>query len=319
MSQKRFTNTERLGVNKVESIFLKDFEWIPRTIFQSDVGIDMTVEVAENGKPIGQYLAIQIKTGESYFQEDNFGNIIFRGSLNHLDYWLNHSLPVIIILHNPNTDLTIWQEIKNDKISRTAKGWKIEIPKTKTLDIKHKTSLLNTNKLPLYLQRFQKIAADKNLMKFINEDGLLILEIEEWINKTSGRAEIKIIKSINSEDVLISTTGYYHFNNSSSLQTLFPWADFEVDENYYEEQEENEFIANYGIWDSEDKCYIGTYEDFNDIRKDYPKIRPLEDGSGEIHFYRLFFKLNSLGKSFLEMDNFMSFGSQLKLFNIKGT
>ena len=52
MSKKRFTNTERLGVNKVESIFLKDFEWIPRTIFQSDVGIDMTVEVAKNGKPL---------------------------------------------------------------------------------------------------------------------------------------------------------------------------------------------------------------------------------------------------------------------------
>ncbi|MBI9040199.1 DUF4365 domain-containing protein [Lutibacter sp.] len=316
MSRTRFTNTERIGVNKVESIFLKDFEWIPRTIFQSDVGIDMTVEVAENGNPIGQYLAIQIKTGESYFQEDQLGDIIYRGSLDHLDYWLNHSLPVIIILHNPKTDLTIWQEIKNDKITRTAKGWKVEIPKTKTLDINHKIKLLNTNKLPLYLQRFQKIASDKNLIKFINDDGLLILEIDEWINKTSGKAEFRIIKSIDSEDVLISKTGYYHFNNSTSLQILFPWAEFEVDEEYYEQQEEDEFMENYGIWDPEDKCYIGTYEDFHKMRKDYPKIRPLEDGSGEIHFYRLFFNLNSLGKSFLEMDNFMNFGTQLKLFNI---
>lgn len=313
MPENRFSNTERLGVNKVENIFLKDFEWIPRTLFQTDVGIDMTVEVADNGIPSGQLFAIQIKSGESYFKENSFGDIVYRGSIIHLQYWLNHSLPVIIVLYNPRTELTIWEEIKENKIVKTKNGWKIEIPIKQTLDKAHKKVLLNSNKLPLYLQRFQRLASDKELMKFIANEGILILEIEEWINKTSGKAHISISKIINDKDILISEVGYYHFKGVSDLQILFPWADFEVDEEYYEEEEEDDFLANYGIYDPEDKCYINT-DEFMEHRKHYPLIRHLERGSGEIHFYRLFFKLNDLGKSFLHMNNYMEFGIQLKLF-----
>ena len=64
----RFNNTERLGVNEVEKIFLS-FGWIPRLILQTDVGIDMEVEICDDGIPIGKLFAVQIKTGESYFKE----------------------------------------------------------------------------------------------------------------------------------------------------------------------------------------------------------------------------------------------------------
>jgi len=314
MSKKRFSNTERIGVNKVENIFLQEFDWIPRTLFQTDVGIDMTVEVSNGGVPTGQLIAIQIKSGQSYFSEESNGNVIYRGTNEHLDYWLNHSLPVIIVLYNPVIDLTIWEEITDKKTIKTSKAWKIEIPKTNRLDSTKKSELIKTNKLPAYLQRLQRLAADKTLMEYIYGGGILILEIDEWINKSSGRVTIKISKVLNEGDELISEVGYYHFSSVSDLQVLFPWAEFEVDEDYYEEQEEEEFIAEYGIWDSEEKRYIGTYENFNEHRARYPKIRPLEDGSGEIHYYRLFFSLNELGKSFLEVNSFMEYGKQLSLF-----
>lgn len=308
MSKNRFSKIERLGVNKVEQIFLDDFEWIPRTIFQTDVGIDMNVEIAEEGMPTGQFIAVQIKSGQSFFKEEVIGDIIYRGKSEHLKYWLNYSLPVIIVLYHPDKDLTIWQEVNEEKITRTKKGWKIEIPLSNKLSANFKKKLTETNKLSVYYQRLQKLVSDKKLIEYVQKDNLLILEIEEWINKSSGKATIDIIKNINGEDVLISKFGYFHFNIETSLQVLFPWADFEIDDDYYYDQEEEEFIANYGVWDYEDKSFVGTREDFSEHRKNYPKIRPLEDGSGEIHIYRLIFSLNQLGKSFIKVNNYMEFG-----------
>lgn len=107
MTKKRFSPTEHLGVNEVERIFLKDFSWITRRILESDMGVDMEVEICKNDHPTGQLLGVQIKTGASYFKTDRYGDVIYRGSQTHLDYWLNHSLPIIIILHNPDENITI--------------------------------------------------------------------------------------------------------------------------------------------------------------------------------------------------------------------
>ena len=68
----RHNSTERLGVVEVEKLFLQ-FNWIPRTVFQTDVGIDMTVEICENNNPIGKFIGVQIKSGESYFEEHSDG------------------------------------------------------------------------------------------------------------------------------------------------------------------------------------------------------------------------------------------------------
>lgn len=139
--------------------------------------------------------------------------------------------------------------------------------------------------------------------------------MERWINKTSGKTKLSILKATNGTDLLISETGYYGFKGILDLKILFPWAEFSIDEEYYEEQEQDEFIAEYGIWDSEEKTYVGTREDFYEHRARWDKIRHLEDGTGEIHYYRLFIGLNKLGKSFLEVNDFMEFGVQLKLFD----
>jgi hypothetical protein len=36
------------------------------------------------------------------------------------------------------------------------------------------------------------------------------------------------------------------------LQTLYPWAGFQVDEELYDDEDGNNFMENYGIWDPED-------------------------------------------------------------------
>ena len=57
----RYNTTERLGINAVEQIILKELKWIFREQLIADMGIDAQIEVVCNGVPTGQLLALQIK------------------------------------------------------------------------------------------------------------------------------------------------------------------------------------------------------------------------------------------------------------------
>jgi Domain of unknown function (DUF4365) len=127
-------NTERVGVNAVESIFLNDFKWAFREQTVSDYGIDAIIEsFDDDDKPTGRLAALQIKTGASYFEKKG-NDYIFRGERRHLEYWTNHSLPVFIVLHNPENGITLWQKIERRLVTETEKGWSISIPPTNVLD-----------------------------------------------------------------------------------------------------------------------------------------------------------------------------------------
>ena len=307
----RFNNKERLGVNAVEKIIL-EANWIARSILQTDVGVDMEVEVCDNGEPTGQLIALQIKSGKSYFKEEDFKGIIYRGKNVHLKYWLNHSLPVILVLHNPITKQTIWEIINDNLIVKTKKNWKISIPKSNILDTNSLGMIKNFNHLPIYFQRLQRLAIHKKMINQIGKGKRFIIEIEEWVNKSSGRAKITVKKiKNNGEELKVSEGDYLHFHGPENLEFLYPWADYEIDDDFYYEAEYDDFLNNYGIWDPEDKAYISSYSDFQEHRERLPRIRAIEDASGEIQIYRLEITLNELGKSFLILNNHLEFGTQL--------
>ena len=50
---RRFSPTGRIGVTAVEQIFLREFGWIPQSQDESDQGIDLHVEVCDDGSVIG--------------------------------------------------------------------------------------------------------------------------------------------------------------------------------------------------------------------------------------------------------------------------
>ncbi|MEQ3656488.1 MAG: DUF4365 domain-containing protein [Dokdonia sp.] len=315
MSKKRFDPVEHLGVNATESIFLKEFGWITRRILESDMGVDMEVEICENQNPTGQLIGVQIKSGNSYFKEDRFGNIIYRGSQTHLDYWLNHSLPIIIVLHNPDDNTTIWQKISSETITSTGKNWKVEIPKSQILNKTAMNKIIEMNKYPIYFQRLQRLAIHKKLIERIYQGQQIIFEIDFWANKSIGQASTKIIlvDDNTNEEKLLSEGGYIHFSPEQDVYTLFPWAEFQVDEEYYEVNDSDEYYNNYGIWDPEEREYIGASITWAEYISQLPKIRFIEGGAGEIYHYRLIFSLNELGKSFLKMNNYLENGNQIKM------
>jgi hypothetical protein len=88
-------------VNQVHSIFQE-------TPQQNDIGIDAQIELIENEYPIGKIIALQIKTGESYYKK---GWCIIPVD-NHREYWLNYQLPVVGIVCLPDKKTAYWIDIK---------------------------------------------------------------------------------------------------------------------------------------------------------------------------------------------------------------
>jgi hypothetical protein len=144
--------TERRGILRVGLIFTEDFNWIFRDQPVDDWGIDAHIEVVSDGIPTGRLIAAQIKSGESWFKEQNDEGFIYRGNERHLGYWRGHSLPVVLILYNPQTQTAYWEIVRDEFIIDTGKGWKITVPKQRQLD-KVSASELRKFALPDYAKR----------------------------------------------------------------------------------------------------------------------------------------------------------------------
>lgn len=124
---------ERIGVHAVAKKVHEDLGWIFRDQ-NEDFGIDALIEVVVNHRPSGKIVAAQIKSGDSYFSEEVSDGFIFRGESEHLDYWLNHDLPLIVVLFKPPTDTAYWQSVCLEHVSLTPKGWKMVIPRSQKLE-----------------------------------------------------------------------------------------------------------------------------------------------------------------------------------------
>lgn len=133
--------TDRIGVHKVALTFLQQMGWLEREQPISDYGIDMHVEILDNGQPTGQLIALQIKSGESYFKEINQTEIVFRGKKKHLDYWQFHSIPVLILLYHPKEDKIYWEKILAKNTIATGGGWKINISRKNILSLESKEEI----------------------------------------------------------------------------------------------------------------------------------------------------------------------------------
>jgi len=131
-----------LGLRTVSDLVHDGLKWICRPEPTHDLGVDAHIEiVTDNREGTGRLLAVQIKCGDSYLDEREGDNIIHRGELQHLNYWLQHSLPVILVVCDPNTKECWWREITAGTVERTEKAWKTLIPRSQRLGPGSKAAL----------------------------------------------------------------------------------------------------------------------------------------------------------------------------------
>lgn len=124
-----------LGVTHTKLAVERELGWVFREQPTEDYGIDAQVEVVEGVAVSGKLLGLQIKSGMSWFRESAPGGWWYRPAAEHVRYWLNHSLPVVVVLCHPDTGHCHWQLVSQDTVvCTTAGGYKLLVPEAQVLD-----------------------------------------------------------------------------------------------------------------------------------------------------------------------------------------
>lgn len=133
----------RDGLNILTKIVEAELGWIVRPNHQEDdFGIDAFFDVIIDGYVTGKSIAIQLKSGKSYFKELNAENWFFKGEKKHLNYYLNHDIPVLIILVDIEHEKAYWEICKVEYVDLHEKFWTMPVPKTQLITLSQKEELL---------------------------------------------------------------------------------------------------------------------------------------------------------------------------------
>ena len=297
--------TERLGVAALD-YFFSEKGWLFREQTTHDYGIDAHIEIVEDQRPTGKLIALQIKAGQSFFEEEVGGDYVFRTDDKHIAYWVGHSMPVVLVLYNPETKQAYWQHVSRETVKTTGKGWKILIPRISLFEEpdKHLDALEALTQPEPYIRRLNRLRVDRHWMDLIEEGYEVRVEFDDWVNKSLPRYQITI--STDDEEESWPTLYAPGVGIEGMLSHFFPWADFTLDMEAHEQ-------GAYGDWENE--CYSSRDSETGEVYYSMPfkewykppteNIVPVS-GNGETASYSLLLTLNEFGRSFLLIDDYLA-------------
>ncbi|QWU15330.1 protein of unknown function [Paenibacillus sophorae] len=104
---KKNKKVEKQGVAFLEQLVIDQGSIFREVPGDNDTGIDGFIEFVEDDIVSGKLLAVQIKSGESYYnnKEEKF---VFYPDEDHLNYWENYMLPVVMIFYSPVNKCSAW-------------------------------------------------------------------------------------------------------------------------------------------------------------------------------------------------------------------
>ncbi|KAF1290206.1 DUF4365 domain-containing protein [Candidatus Enterococcus leclercqii] len=304
-------STEREGVYHCGKIAARN-NWMFREQPVDDVGIDAHMELTESSGEAKQLLALQIKSGASWFKEKKDDYIIFRDiNDRQYNYWTTNSLPCIVVLYNPDDNMCIWQKLTTETIEKTkggkGKGFFVKVPLAQVfLNASSNKELISFTKLPEHVANYNFLLSQKKFMNIIQAGGTIKLHSTEWINKSSGRGATELIVDDGKSIEEYSYPYWFPFTPYTMVfPKLFPWADFSADEDFFEEDDETLWREYHCHYDKEDDEWLVVGDTFEDFREKLDPMRSINH-AGEVAEYMLVLTLNELGKSFLNVDKFVS-------------
>ncbi|MFF4689109.1 DUF4365 domain-containing protein [Streptomyces sp. NPDC001307] len=292
MHRKPSAKVASIGVTRTQLAVEAGLGWLFREQPTEDYGIDAHAEVVDAELVKGRLLALQIKSGSSWFREQGPGGWWFRPDAEHIQYWTNHSLPVVIVLYHPERERCYWQLVNRETLVETCGGgWKLLVPEAQVLDESARAALSQAAEGDPYTLRIRELQLARSWMRMLVEGMRLVIDIEEWVNKTSGRGTITL--GVDNED-------------GNDPEQLVSWNVFLGLSSYVEVVPKLFAWANVGLhaetYDNVD------YDDYPYSRDDWGVLHPYMNSSGEVDFYRLELTLNDLGRAFLLVDQFASEG-----------
>jgi len=261
--------TNRMGVQAVGLIFT-ELRWAFREQATSDFGIDAPAEKLEaNGDGTGRLIALQIKSGSSWFRKRG-DDYVYYGEARHREYWTNHSLPVFIILHDPDSGLTLWQRVERHLVEDGSNGrWLIVIPARNTLDAAQERFILaGIGSDPASVRRY-RLALDLPLIQRVAEAEFTFLRLEEWVNKS------------------------LNFRRTAMIFSDDPEAEADLDlDTWMPARDRDEFMAHIFPWL---KFTVAEYDD--------------DGGGGEVASHLLEVELSEIGRAALSLEEFYRNGA----------
>lgn len=303
--------TERIGVHYCGVIAERN-KWMFREQPIDDIGIDAHMEITEDTGEPKQLIALQIKSGSSWFNEQKDECVVFRNiNERQYKYWTMNSLPCIIVLYNPEDNMCIWQKLTTETIQRTndgeGKGFFVKVPINQIfLNEESNKQLLEFSNLPQHITNYNFLLSQKKFMEIINNGGQIKLHSTEWVNKSSGKGQTELIVNDGTNVETYSYPYWFPFTSYTDVfPKLFPWANFIADEDFYRESDEALWREYNLYYDCEDEEWIQVGESFEEYRK---KLNPMRSvlHAGEVAEYMLILSLNELGNSFLNVESFVS-------------
>lgn len=296
--------TERLGVSALEYFFSEN-GWLFREQTTHDFGIDAHVEIVVDQRPTGKLIALQIKAGASFFAEEVDDTYVFRTDDKHIAYWVGHSMPVVLILYNPETKQACWQHVSQQAVQTTGKGWKMSVSKINIFEEPDwcMNALAALTQPEPYIRRLNRLRIDRHWMDLIEQGYEVRVQFDDWVNKSLPRYQI----DISCEDEGESWPVLYApgVGVIEMLNHFFPWADFNLDQEAHRDGAYDDWMnACYSWHDSEtgQDYYSMPFEEWY---KPEEGIVPVSE-NGETDSYSLLLSLNDFGRSFVMMDDYLA-------------
>ena len=198
----------KTGINYIRNI-IESKNCIFNEIHQeNDVGIDAIVELVKEESPTGNCLALQIKSGLSYFDSNKNRCLIpIKG---HFKYWKNYALPVFGIVYVPTHEKAYWIDIKkyiNEHEIQIIDGRistiKFEISKLNQFDIDDFEKIF----IPYVMRELPELSFDEAIVLFHSKNyeeryvGLITL-FKKYADKKSVWDEfVSYFKNSNTENI----------------------------------------------------------------------------------------------------------------------
>lgn len=295
--------TERLGVSALD-YFFSAHGWLFREQTTHDYGIDAHIEIVADGRPTGKLIALQIKSGTSFFAEETNDAYVFRTDDKHIAYWVSHSMPVVVVLYNPETEQAYWQYVSRQSVEATGKGWKLCIPKVSMFGQPERClqALEDLTQPEPYVRRLNRLRIDRHWMDLLDQGRDVRVHFDDWVNKSLPRYQITICTD--DEQETWPTLYAPGVGIEEMLNHFFPWADFHLDLEAHEEGARENWISH---------CYMGRDKETGEVYYTMPfkqwytpqeGIVPVSE-DGETASYSLFLSLNEFGRSFLFIDDYL--------------
>jgi hypothetical protein len=140
--------TDSVGVKGVWEDFAR-LGWGPVENTHHDLGTDLYLQVRDERRfDLGLVVGAQVKSGASYFSRparapdgEITGWWFNDADREHVDAWLRHALPHLLVLRDIDANVSYWIHVTADAVVNTGKGAKLCVPRSNIVNEAHRDQL----------------------------------------------------------------------------------------------------------------------------------------------------------------------------------